>query len=72
VIEERMMKETLAAHFNTRFRDFKEIFTEKCIQDFDVLNKDVEQRLLLYRVFGNGKDVQLDRDLAININEPTL
>jgi hypothetical protein len=72
VIEERMMKETLAAHFNTRFRDFKEIFAEKCIQDFDFLNKDVEQRLLLYRVFGNGKDVQLDRDLAINIIESTI
>ncbi|MDH4473263.1 MAG: hypothetical protein QE487_11700 [Fluviicola sp.] len=70
--EERMMKETLAVNFNAQFREFKEIFFEKCIQEFDVLNKNFEQRLLLYRVFGNGKDLQLDRDLAINIIESTI
>jgi hypothetical protein len=66
------MKETLATNFNACFRDFKEIFFEKCIQEFDVLNKNNEQRLLLYRVFGNGKDLQLDRDWAINIIESTI
>jgi hypothetical protein len=67
-----MLKEILSKSLKNNFRDYKEKFIQNCIQEFDILNKNDEMKLLLYNVFYNGSDLNINREYAINIIKSTI